>query len=169
MRRLRPACVALLAVLPAACGGDEVKRPIPQLVMLRDADRQVRFVGAGQDLTDVEFEAAIRSPVLACRYDDDAIDCLLTVNFVALRGPADDDRTARIVYFVGIADGTDRIVAREEFAVEVPFEGNQTTVSVVDEVEPRIPLEPGETGADYKVYLGLRLTPEELRYNQENR
>jgi hypothetical protein len=30
-------------------------------------------------------------------------------------------------------------------------------------------LRPGQTGADYVIYVGLALTPAELRYNQENR
>ena len=93
----------------------------------------------------------------------------MTVNLVAFRGPADDDRVAEVAYFVAIADRNKRIVAREEFAVEVPFEGNQTQVLVTDEVEPRIPLRPGETGADYLVYIGLRLSPDELTYNRQNR
>lgn len=137
--------------------------------MLRDADRLVRFVGSGRDLTDVEFEAAIQRPVLACRYDNDAVESLLTVNLVALRGPADDDRLARLSYFVAIASADQTIVAREEFPVEIAFEGNQTRVFVSEEVEPRIPLVSGETGADYQVYVGLRLTPDELGYNRENR
>lgn len=158
-----------LGLLTMACGGSDVPPPCPPLQMLRDTDRLVKFVGSGRDLTDVEYEVAVRAPTLACRYDDDAVEALVTVNLVAFRGPADDDRVAEVAYFVAIADRTKRIVAREEFAVEVPFEGNQTQVLVTDEVEPRIPLRPGETGADYLVYIGLRLSPDELTYNRQNR
>ena len=60
-------------------------------------------------------------------------------------------------------------MAREEFELEVPFEGNRTRVVAIDEVSPRIPLPPGQTGADYVIYVGIALTPAELRYNLDNR
>jgi hypothetical protein len=166
-RSLLAACG--FAVLLAACAGEEVIRPCPQLRMLKDADRLVRFVGTGRDLTDVEYEAAIRMPFLSCDYDDDEIDSVLTVNLVALRGPADDDRLARIAYFVAIVDQENRVLTRQEFDVEIPFEGNRTQVVATEEVEQHIPLRPEESGADYRIFVGLRLTPDELRYNQENR
>jgi hypothetical protein len=163
------AALALLMLLAACSGSDGPRLPCPQLLSVRDADRQTKFVGGGHDLTDVEFEAAIRDPLLACRYDDDAVESLLTVNLLAVRGPADEDRLIRLSYFVAISNQDKKILAREEFAVDVEFEGNQTRVLVTEEVEPRIPLQPGETGVDYQIFLGLRLTPEELAYNRENR
>ena len=39
---------------------------------------------------------------------------------------------------------------------------------MIDQLEPRIPLKPAETGADYRIYVGISLSPEELRYNREN-
>ena len=158
-----------LTVLLAACAGEDIVPPCPQLQMLRDSDRLVKFVGTGRDLTDVEYEAALREPFISCEYDDNVIEALVIVNLVALRGPADDDRIAQISYFVAITNQNNRNVVKEEFTVEIPFEGNQTQVVATEEVEPRIPLQPGETAADYRVFVGLRLTPDELRYNQENR
>jgi len=157
-----------VVILLAACASQQVPQPCPQLRLLKDTDRLVKFVGTGRDLTDVEYEAALREPFLSCEYDDDAIESVLTVNLVALRGPADDDRVARITYFVAIVDNQDR-VTKEEFEVEIPFEGNRTQVVATEEVEQHIPLGPEETGNDYRVFVGLRLTPDELRYNQENR
>ena len=161
-------CALALAV--AACAGEEkLPPPCPQLQMLKDTDRLVKFVGSGRDLTDVEFEAAMRAPFLSCEYDDNVIEAIVTVNMVALRGPADQDRLAELAYFVAITNERSREVIREEFTVQIPFEGNQTQIAVTDEVEPRIPLQTDETAADYKIYVGLRLTPDELQYNQENR
>ena len=137
--------------------------------MLKDTDRLVKFVGTGRDLTDVEYEAAMRAPFLICEYDDNVIEATVVVNMVALRGPADEDRLAEISYFVASTNQNNREVTREEFTVQVPFEGNQTQIGVTEEVEARIPLQAGEAAADYKIYVGLRLTPDELQYNQENR
>jgi hypothetical protein len=157
------------AMLLAACASDEGVPLCPQLQLLKDTDRLIKFVGDGRDLTDVEYEAALRAPLLSCEYNGDTLDSVVTVNLVALRGPADDDRVARLAYFVAIADQNKQVVAREEFDVEIPFEGNQTQVVATEEVEQHIPLRPEESGADYRVLVGLRLTPDELRYNQENR
>ena len=137
--------------------------------MLKDTDRLVKFVGTGRDLTDVEYEAALRRPFLSCEYDDNVIEAVVIVNMVALRGPADEDRLAEVTYFVAITNQSNREVVREEFTVQIPFQGNQTQIAVTEEVEPRIPLQAEETAEDYKIYVGLRLTPDELQYNQENR
>lgn len=158
-----------MAVALAACSGDEVVLPCPQLQMLKDTDRLVKFVGDGRDLTDVEYEAALRAPFMSCDYDDDVIEALVIVNLVALRGPADEDRVAEIAYFVAVTNANNRDVIREEFTVQIPFEGNQTQIAVTEEVAPRIPLQAEESAADYRIYVGLRLTPDELQYNQENR
>ena len=62
-----------------------------------------------------------------------------------------------------------RVVAREQFSLAVPFEGNRTQVAVTEELEPRIPIESGQNGASYKVFVGLALSPAELEYNRANR
>ena len=160
-----------LAVTLAACGGGDrgPRLPCPRLFTLADAGRQVKFVGQGRDLTDVEFEAAIDNPVMACRYKDGAVESQVTLNIAAARGPADDDRRVRVTYVVIISAKDRQGLWREEFDVDFEFEGNQTRLVAIEEVEPRIPLAEGKTGADYEIYLGLRLTPEELEYNRENR
>ena len=45
-------------------------------------------------------------------------------------------------------------VVREEFTVQIPFEGNQTQIVATEEVEPRIPLRAEESAADYKMLRG---------------
>ena len=93
------------------------------------------------------FETRLQGAQLICEYDDEAIESTLRVRFFTARGPADQDRLARIDYFVAIARQPDlRVVAREQFSLAVPFEGNRTQVAVTEELEPRIPIESGQTG-----------------------
>jgi hypothetical protein len=115
------------------------------------------------------FEARIQDVVLLCGYDDGVVEMDMLVRIEAADGPANRGRKVRLTYFVAIATLDRKIVVREEFELEVPFEGNRTRVVAIDEVSPRIPLLPGQTGADYIIYVGIALTPAELRYNQENR
>jgi len=167
----RSAVVAafLASSLLAACAGDdEALPPCPPLFRVADASRLVKFEGPGRDLTDVRFEIDLQQINGACEYDDDVIEMALDVTFMATRGPADRERLAPIRYFVAITTVDQRVVAREEFNLNIPFQGNHTRMIVTDQLEPRIPLKSDETGADYRIYVGISLSPEELRYNREN-
>lgn len=167
---LRLAAVALALALSACSMFDRgPPPPCPSVVSVPDASKLVRFNGQGRDLTDVVFEASIAGLALQCDYDNDVVNADIKVTVLAAHGPADVERKARLSYFVAVATRDQKILAREEFGLEIPFEGNRTRVSAVDEVYPRIPLGSGETGADYVIYVGLALTREEFRYNRENR
>lgn len=167
---LRIAPLFLLTFLLAACAADEGPPPAcPAVVVLKDADRLVKFEGGGRDLTDVRFELDIDEAQLVCEYDDEEIESAVGIRFVAARGPADTVRTASFSYFVAVVNQEREVLVREEFDLIIPFEGNRTRVAALEEVFPNIPLRPGRDGEDYLVYIGLRLTPEELQYNRENR
>ena len=159
-----------LVLLLAACSSDDARPPpCPEVLRVGDAARLVKFAGSGRDLTDVRFEASIEGVSLVCEYDEDAIQSALQVAMVARRGPADRDRLAPLRYFVAVADRQDRVLARETFEIAVPFEGNQTALSVIDEVEPRIPLGEGQTGADFVIYVGFVLSRDEFDRNRRRR
>ena len=156
-------------MLLAACATDDAPKPCPQVVVLADAATQVKFSGQGRDLTDVLFEAEVEPGRLVCEYDDAEVDVDLQVRVVASRGPANADRLANIRYFVAVARTSQAVLARESFDIAIPFPGNRTRVSGLEEIGQIIPLTRGEDGSDYRIYIGLELTPEELRYNRANR
>ncbi len=171
VRRRGPLGLALLALVLSGCGtfDREPPPPCPQAFPLADARMLTRFTGQGHDLTDVIFEARIEDVVLICDYDDGVIEADVRLRVLVVDGPADRERLIDLTYFVAIATRDHRIVAREEFGLSIPFEGNRTRVLAIEEVSPRIPLGPGQSGEDYVVYVGLALTPDELQYNRENR
>ena len=170
-RRRWPLGLALLALVLSGCGvfDREQPPPCPRAFPVADARALTRFNGPGRDLTDVIFEARIQDVALICDYDDGVIEADLRVRILVVDGPADRRRVVELSYFVAIATLDHRIVAREEFQLSIPFEGNRTRVLASDEVSPRIPLGPGQSGVDYVVYVGLALTPDELQYNRDNR
>ena len=168
--RLRSLSFIFLPLFLAACATDEGPPPAcPAVIILKDADRLVKFEGVGRDLTDVRFEVDVDETQLVCEYDDEEIESAVGIRFIAARGPADQARTASFSYFVAVVNRNQEILAREEFDLAIPFEGNRTRVVALEEVFPNIPLRPGRNGEDYAVYIGLQLTPEELQYNRENR
>ena len=154
--------------LLAACAAEPERRPCPQAVVLTDASRQVKFSGPGRDLTDVLFEASIQAGQLVCEYDENVLDVDLQVQVVAQRGPANGDRLANISYFVAVARTDQTVLARENFDITIPFPGNRTRVSGLEEIGQVITLQGNETGRDYRIYVGLELTHEELEYNRAN-
>lgn len=170
-RPLRSAALGVAAFL-AACSGDDVPPPpCPPVNAVTDAGRMVAFRGEGRDLTDVRFEARIADLAMTCDYepDDEEIEAELRVVFAAERGPANTTQRARFRYFVAVATRDQQILAREEFDVTIPLEGNRTRAGVAEVLTPRIPLTEGRTGADYVVFVGLALTRDQLEYNRRNR
>lgn len=171
---LRRTALALgCALLLAACGGSfavfgpaEPPPPCPRLTSVRDAAQLTRFVGTGRDLTDVRFEAAVEEIGGSCVHRDDSVELTMQIRFVASRGPADRDRRAEFRYFVAVATADQEIRGRETFSAAIEFPGNQVQAATVEELEPLIMLREGETGADYVVYVGFELTPEELAFNR---
>lgn len=162
-----PLGLAGLALL-AGCASAPETRPCPRAVVLNDAARQVKFNGQGRDLTDVLFEASITTGNLVCAYDDNVLDVDLEVEVVASRGPANTDRLANITYFVAVAQTDQTVLAREDFDIAIPFPGNRTRVSGLEEIGQVITLPPGQDGGDYVIYVGLELTREEIEYNRAN-
>ncbi|GAB4374452.1 MAG: hypothetical protein Kow00114_37040 [Kiloniellaceae bacterium] len=159
--------LAGLALL-SACASEPETRPCPRAVVLKDAARQVKFNGAGRDLTDVLYEAQIEAGRLVCEYDENVLDVDLQVNVIASRGPANSDRLANVRYFVAVARTDETILARESFDIAIPFPGNRTRVAGLEEIGQVITLQGNEDGGDYRIYVGLELTREELDYNRAN-
>lgn len=167
-RRLRAGTLALAMLLPlvvGACAEKVPPPPCPRVVGVPGAQSVARYSPAGRDLTDVVYEATFQNAVLSCTYDTDAIDADMQVTIVAARGPADVDRKAALAYFVAVATSDNNVLARKEFDLEIPFPENKTRIAAVEEITQHIPLKEGQTGADYVIYVGLALTPEELKYN----
>jgi len=141
----------------------------PEIEVVRLAARQVKFDGTGRDLTDVVFEAKLDATGVNCEYDEDAIEVLMLVRIETLLGPSNPARRADLQYFVAVATSEQEVLTRETFDLRVPFEGNRTLVQAEEELAPRIPLQGGESGQDFKIYVGLDLSQEEYDYNRANR
>ncbi|WP_119462122.1 hypothetical protein [Rhodospirillaceae bacterium SYSU D60014] len=161
--------VLLSALALAGCGltGESAPPPpCPRIVALDGADSLTRFAGAGRDLTDIAFEAEIAQLTGSCSYDDEGIDVTFQLRIIAARGPADTDRRAAFGYLVAVADLDQQVLSREGFDTAIEFPGTATRASIIEEVERRVPLAEGRTGADYVIYVGFEVSREELEYNR---
>ena len=149
--------------------------PCPDIVIVQDAAEVTQFLpGPGRDLTDVTLEAQVAAFRGFCDTDigDDgtgAVDVELELLMIATRGPAAATRDALVSYFVAIADKQENVLARAEFESAITFECNRNRIGFAEELTQRIPLDRGQLGDDYSIFVGFVLTDEDLRYNRNKR
>jgi hypothetical protein len=171
------AALALSGILSlglAACGSVDnpgPPPPCPRIVKVTDAEHLTRFQGSGRDVKDVQFEAQIGDLRSSCVYiiepdNKTRIETTLRVQTIASRGPAMAAKSAQFQYFVAISKIGTGPLARQAFDVEIGLEGNDVRAQSVDELTQTIPLQSGENGDNYAIYVGIVLTPEELKFNR---
>lgn len=174
--RLRALSACALLALAGGCNStvDMASYPCPAVLPVRDAAYMTKFEGNSQDLSDTLFEAKIDAvmPAKNCVYqladDGNSIVYDIRVQFLAQRGPKEREGAAKFDYFVAVTGPGGKRLAREVFPAEIPFENAATQAGIVEEIQPTIPLKPGENGDYYRVYVGFMLTEQELAYNRKN-
>jgi hypothetical protein len=172
---LRPlAARLLLALLPAAllaaCAQppDEVIR-CPRLLIPLDTERLTRFAdGDGRDITDVVLQAEVKFLSGECDVDEDEITMEFPIAVRGSRGPAERDgqETVDVFMHVYTADRQTRLSSRD-IPLSLEFAGNRTSIVAADRLTVRIPKQPDQDADDFVVFLGLKLSREELNYNRE--
>lgn len=159
-----------IGLLTTLAGCVEPPPPVdcPAVRVLQDPGTLTRFQpGDGRDITDILFQAEFTGVAGDCLVDETDVAVDFSVQITAQRGPADTEKRASMSIFMAVQDPDLKILSRESFDVEIPFDGNQTRVVYSDEFEGRIPLPSGAFAGDYTVYLGFVLTREELQFNRE--
>ena len=168
----RGLAVGVAAALLGGCSlvSKPVAPPCPPVYILSDAARVTKFrPGPGRDLTDVMIEAEIVAFSGGCTHEPKKNEVVvdLQVGFDVRRGPAANDRTAELTYFVAIPKFYPAAEAKGEFVVPVTFpEGVDQARVVDDQVVLRIPRAEKDTVDDYVIYLGFQTSPEELEMNR---
>jgi len=143
--------------------------PCPRVSLVPDASEASYYrEGAGRDLTDVRFRAAIGDARVQCDYRGDTLRMDMAVLLLAERGPALGDREpADFEYFVALADEQRRIVSKAVFKGRVVFPPGQEKLGFPDELTiGPVQLANPDLGPDYTILLGLQLTPEQLEANR---
>ncbi|HVG82774.1 MAG TPA: hypothetical protein VNB28_10875 [Methylomirabilota bacterium] len=169
---MRPTLTSLAAAVPLLLAGcsswfeSEDAPPCPRAALVDGADRVVRFAGEGRTPQDVAFEARILGVGGECEFTDEerrvTVDMALRIE--GARGPALEGEEAPLSYFVAVVGPEGEVLAREEFATEIPLEEKRAII--VEELEPEIPLPRGRRAASYTVFVGLIVTEEELAANR---
>lgn len=160
------AVVALALILSACIGGGESTIACPSVRVLQDLDELTRFnPGPGRDPTDVRIEAWISRVTGECTLDEADLSIDLRIEIGTRQGPANKSKRVEIRYFVAIADTEQNILSRRGFVAKVPY-ASRKTISFADVLTLNIPVNPGEAGGGYTIFVGLELSKDELRFNR---
>lgn len=182
-RRLRVDAVAVIvaaaSAVTAGCSSSRDEAPAcPDVAVVSDASTVTRFApGPGRDLLDVDLQAEIADLVSSCkdkekRDGNPVAKVALAPVIVASRGPANQERTQRLRYFVSVVDGNQQILQKQIFDLAIDFTENRTRVVIRDDAPPitvDVPNAKGAGARGYQILVGFQLTPEELAYNRNRR
>ena len=170
-----PATVCLAALLAlAGCSSTEqpARLVCPPAKIPTESSQLVAFQGGGRDLTDVRYDLQVSTVALTCELERDdgkrALETELGVRFTAEKGPANRKGEAAGRYYVAVTGPDGTLLSRQSFDLRVELPGNQTRVATEQYLSPSIPLADGAATDAYTIYVGLVLTPEQLRFNRAN-
>ena len=161
---------AIAAVLLAGCTrANQFAPACPTLKLLEDGADLSSFSERGQDITDMLVQARITAVPATCSAGSRSLtDASIQVVMAVSRGPALPGRTTQVPYFVTVLDG-DRVLEQRDYQMAVTFPPNVDQVSATsDPILMEFPVTPQKSAAAYSIYVGFRLTPQQLQYNRSN-
>jgi hypothetical protein len=144
----------------------EIGPTCPRVAVGDDVGYVARFDGNGSKSENLLYAVKMNVPNGVCFLNDTTIDVEMTVPILVERGPAMDGRDVNFEYWVAVARTDKTIVAREAYQTGAELRLNEVG-QIVEEFDQTIPIQPGETGRNFVIIVGLVLTEEELDYNRQ--
>ena len=90
----------------------------------------------------------------------------IALSMTALRGAAMLKDKAEFAYWVWVVDREKKVLTRNRTPVIAKFEGRDSQIDFSDIFDVIIPQRPDHSPPDWRIYIGLELTKEELAYNR---
>ena len=148
----------------------------PKTQLLKDTDIITAYrLGLGRDITDIRYEAEIKSFEGSCEYIGkkglySEVKLNIKVKFNLIRGPATQSRFIEFSYFVAIPEFYPKPAGQQIFTVKAKFPENRNSINITDEeVEISIPLKKSRKGPEIEIYIGFQLTSEQIENNRKKR
>ncbi len=173
MSRSLPSSLLLALAAPgllAGCGapGPQFAPACPSLALLRDAGDLSRYDGSGRDLRDLTLQARIAGVPATCTWAKERtqVHATVQVNFDLTRGPAAKGRRFDVPYFVAVTEG-DHILDEQDYTLGAAFPPNVDHAPFSGQkVDLLLPISRDKSAAAYQIYVGFRLSPDELAANR---
>ncbi len=164
MPGIRFLLVALPLVLLAGCGGaggpaDQAAAALcPRVAIIGGLESLQRPAAAPE--ADVAYRAALENIDGECRAEGDDLVVAITLDVLVQPGPALQDRTVRLPYFVAVSAPGGDVLARQDFVAEVDLAPGARRGGVTETFTQRFAgREAGAAG--YQVLFGFALPADE--------
>jgi hypothetical protein len=168
MKLARVIALGAMALAAATLTADAKSKPsaaaCPHLGLLADTNRLTEFDGT----TSAQFKATLGGEASQCVVKGKVIH--LRLKFKVTGTIADNAKrdTRKVPYFVAVMQGS-QVLAKQVYAVDLPFSGSARTVSIEERINRvDIPIGKGWTSDDYEVMIGFQLTRDQVDYNRQN-
>lgn len=166
---VRSASITAALALLAGCASPKTDN-CPTLAALLDASSLTIFrEGTTPDPANVLYTVRIVEVSGDCEFNKKSrtADSNVTITFRATRAPSGDAVQYTAPYFVGITEGSDRVLARKAYSVPFEFAPGQASVTFTDNIKDAdVRAKYGSLPYDYQVLVGLQVTKEQLEYNR---
>ncbi len=143
--------------------------PCPKVFLLKNANSVTYFRPTPiQDMTDILATIKIVDFMGECSYNKKRTkaNISLKLTFDIKRGPADRKKETSFQYFVAIPKFHPAPKGKSIFLLRAKFKGSQTRIKLLDEVSVEIPISKNSKVDQYSVYIGLQVTPQQLKYKR---
>jgi len=112
--------------------------------------------------------AQITGTKSSCTHGLKSVTMALNLAVQSTLGPkARSGQTFAYPYFVAVTTPTGKILAKEIFTIQLPFEDGETIHTSYADLQQIIPTTGRYKGNDYKVAIGFQTTKTQLDYNRE--
>lgn len=154
----------------AGCGAPDPQfaPACPSLALLHDAEDLSRYAGSGKDLRDLALQAHIVAIPATCTWAEkrEKVRATMQVNFDLTRGPAAAGRRFEVPYFLAVTEG-DHILDEQDYMLGAVFPPNVDHAPFAGQkVDLLLPVSREKSAAAYQIYVGFRLSPDELATNR---
>ncbi len=131
-----------------------------------DAADITRFNGQGRDVTNLVVRGRLTDVPAICELaKPGTVRATLHVGADFTRGPA-AAAGAPVGYFIALMRG-EKVLSEQDFAFAPTFGANVDFASVRgDDIELLLPVDKANSAATYRIFVGFRLTQDELAYNR---
>jgi hypothetical protein len=172
MKAIYPGFIAAAAALLAlaACQSDR-SGDCPTMTGVTDAAVATVFrEGTTPDPANILYTVEITGVDGSCDMDkkETTSDASIGVHFRATRAPSGAEAHYTVPYFVVVTEGSERMLAKRTYAIQIDFAPGQTTVTANDTVgSTHLDVAKGKHPYDYQILVGLQLTKAQLDYNRQ--
>ncbi len=91
------------------------------------------------------------------------------VELTATQGPAMKEKFETASIYIMVLTADKKLINRREIPIKFDFVTNQSTIKYLERFLINIPKVQDQNGDDFLVYLSFKLTPEELKFNREEK